>query len=136
MTETPFSTDIHVQFRDLDPMGHVNNVVFGWYLQEARADYFDDVIGLSLPDVPTVIASLSIEYRAAINHGDAVTVEVTVPRLGKTSIPMEYAIRTNDEVAATAESVMVAYDFDAEEPRPIPDNWRTAIEANEGLDGS
>lgn len=136
MTDAPFTTDIHVQFRDLDPLGHVNNVVYGWYLQEARADYFSDVLGLSLPEEPTVIASLSLDYAYAIEHGDDVTVEVRIPRLGTTSIPMEYEIRANGAAAATAESVMVAYDFDADEPRPIPDDWRSAIGAFEGLEES
>jgi acyl-CoA thioester hydrolase len=34
---------VQVRFRDLDPLGHVNNSVFFVYLEEARSYYFDQL---------------------------------------------------------------------------------------------
>ncbi len=131
--EHPFTTSIPVQYRDLDPMGHVNNAVYGTYLEEARIAYVEQLLGLDLSAVGSVVASLSIDYAQPIVHGETVTVEVTVPRLGTSSIPMAYELRVDGDVVAEATSVQVLYDLETETPREIPDEWREEIESFEGL---
>lgn len=129
-----YLVDLAVRFRDIDAMGHVNNAVYATYLEHARARYFRDVVGASLVDADTVLAHLSLDYRAPIDLEDeTVTVALTVPRLGTSSIPMEYELLVGDEVAATAESVQVVFDRETGTSRPIPEDWRAAIEADQGL---
>jgi acyl-CoA thioester hydrolase len=128
--EYEFSTEFRVRFRDIDAMDHVNNAVYSTYLEQARADYFREVVGISLAGVDTVLASLSIDFRAPIDPDDRVTVHLTVSSLGTSSITMAYEVRRGDgAVAATAETVQVVYDRESESSRPIPDAWRDAIEA-------
>ncbi len=125
-----FETEVQVRFRDVDAMGHVNNAVYATYLEEARAAYFREVIGENLSTVDSVLASLSIDFHAPVEPGDRITVAVSVPDLGESSIPMEYEIRTDDgTLAATGETVQVAYDRENGASRPIPDAWREAIES-------
>ncbi|MEF8812360.1 MAG: hypothetical protein V5A55_00855 [Halovenus sp.] len=59
------------------------------------------------------------------------TVAVRAGELGTTSVPLHYAIRTGNGLAATGEILMTTYDRDEGEPRPIPEAWRDAIEAYE-----
>ena len=128
--EHEFETTIPVRFRDIDAMGHVNNAVYATYLEQARADFFREVVDEGLTEVETVLASLTIEFRQPITADQTITVGLSIPELGKTSIPMECEIRREDgTVAATAETVQVAYDSEAESSRPIPAAWREAIEA-------
>ncbi|WP_096389670.1 acyl-CoA thioesterase [Halopenitus persicus] len=123
-----FTTEIAVRFRDVDSMGHVNNAVYATYLEQARAAYFREVLGRDLSAVETVLASLSIDYRAPIDLDDeAVTVEIGVPEIGTASVPMTYTIATDAGVAAEAESVQVSYDADAGESVPLPKDWRSTI---------
>jgi acyl-CoA thioester hydrolase len=133
MTDYSFLADVNVRFRDIDAMGHVNNAVYATYLEEARTAYFDEVLDASLADVQTVLANLSLEFRRPIELDNDVTVAVRVPELGESSVPMEYEVRADGEVAATGEAVQVAVDGDTGESRPIPDAWREKIEAFEGL---
>jgi acyl-CoA thioester hydrolase len=133
MTDYSFLADVNVRFRDIDAMGHVNNAVYATYLEEARTTYFDEVLDASLADVQTVLANLSLEFRRPIELDNDVTVAVRVPELGESSVPMEYEVRADGEVAATGEAVQVAVDGDTGESRPIPDAWREKIEAFEGL---
>ena len=127
--EYEFRTTIPVRFRDIDAMGHVNNAVYATYLEQARADYYREIIGESLTDVNTVLASLAIDFQCPIAPDQTVTVGLSVPELGESSIPMEYEIRREDStVAATAETVQVAYDPETERSSPIPTAWRDAIE--------
>ena len=128
--EYEFETEVQVRYRDVDEMGHVNNAVYATYLEQARTAYFREVIGTSLAETSIVLASLSIDFRNSIKLGDEVTVALSVPKLGDSSIPMEYEIRLADgAVAATGETVQVAFDREERASRPIPEEWREAIEA-------
>ncbi|WP_049980482.1 acyl-CoA thioesterase [Halolamina rubra] len=124
-----YETTLDVRFRDIDAMGHVNNAVYATYAEQARADYFDDVLDQDLSAVSSVLARIEIDYHRPIELDDGpVTVAVSVPRLGESSLPMGYEIRTADgELAASIESVQVAYDRDAGESVPLPDAWRETI---------
>ena len=127
--EYEFRTTISVRFRDIDAMGHVNNAVYATYLEQARADYYREIIGESLAEVNTVLASLTIDFRRPIAPDQTVTVGLSVSELGESSIPMEYEIRREDgTVAATAETVQVAYDPETKRSSPLPTAWRDAIE--------
>jgi len=128
----PFTTTVPVRYRDLDPLGHVNNVVHASYMEEGRVDYFKSLLGVDLATVDTVVASQSIDYRTPIELGDEVVVEVRVEDLGTTSLPTEYELRVDESVVATGSVVQVVYDGEAGEPKPIPDGWRSTIEAFEG----
>jgi acyl-CoA thioester hydrolase len=133
MTDYSFVADVDVRFRDIDAMGHVNNAVYATYLEEARTAYFDEVLDASLADVQTVLANVALEFRRPVELGDDVTVAVRVPELGRSSIPMEYEVRADGEVAATGEAVQVAVDGETGESRPIPEAGREKIESFEGL---
>jgi acyl-CoA thioester hydrolase len=128
MSDFPFTADIQIRYRDLDTQNHVNNAVYGTYLEQARAAYIEHTLGESLDQCQVVLAHISIDYRAPVTLADeSVTVAVRVCDLGESSIPMEYEIRTGSGVAATAESVMVATDENGDS-RAIPEEWRDTIE--------
>lgn len=127
----PFTTEIPVRYRDLDPEGHVNNAVYGTYIEQARTAYIDTVFDTSVEECDVVIAHLSIDYRQPVVLSDesvAVTVRADDP--GRSSIPMEYELRTTNGVAATGESVMVTVD-ESGDPRSIPEDWRDRITSYE-----
>lgn len=133
MTDYTYEVDVDVRFRDLDPMGHVNNAVYASYLEHARTAYFEDVLDVPLPEVDTVLAHLELDFRRAVELRDDVTVATRVPSLGESSVTMEYAVRADGATAATGETVQVAVD-DAGSPRPLPDAWRERIRSFEGLE--
>lgn len=134
MSEYSHTLEFELRYRDLDPMGHVNNAVYVTYLEHARAAYFRDVIGITLDSIDSVLATVTVDYRAPIElSADTATIKTRVPELGTSSIPMEYAISAAGELAATAETVQVVIDGETEQSRPIPEDWRETIEAYEGF---
>lgn len=130
-----FETTIDVRYRDIDAMGHVNNAVYASYLEQARIDYFSDLLGVDLSAVGAVLATLSIDYEQSVELADGeVTVALDVPEIGDSSLPMEYELFGPDgERVATAETVQVAFDKETQEPTSIPDEWRTEIESYHDL---
>jgi len=132
MDEYEFVTDVEVRYRDLDPMGHVNNAVYLTYLETARIRYLQAVLDGGLQAGSIVVANVDIDFRAPIRRNqDAVTVGVRPAEIGTTSVTLEYEIRAGDRTAAVAESTFVSYDADAGEPTPVPDDWRAAIGASD-----
>lgn len=125
--DRPFAFDaaIPIRYRDLDPLNHVNNAVYGTYLEVTRFEYFDEVLGVPFEDREMVLANVGIDFRCPITLDDArVRVECGVLELGDASFRMGYRVYAGDEPdpAAIAESVQVVWDGEA--ARPIPEAWR------------
>ncbi|WP_254538527.1 acyl-CoA thioesterase [Halomarina litorea] len=127
--DDPFVTTIQVRFKDIDAMDHVNSAVYFTYLEQARAAFYDEVIGERLDHVDTVIVSQELTYHAPVELGAEVRVELTIDGMGESSLPMSYEVYGDGELAATGESVQVAYDREAGTSTPIPEVWRERIES-------
>lgn len=130
MSEYAYEVAVDVRLRDVDFMGHVNNAIYATYLEEAREAYFRDVVGRSLVDLDTVLASLDIEYKTPIDAEQTVTIGLDVTDLGDSSIPMGYEIRAGGERAATARSVQVFVDRKSGAARSIPQELRNRLESD------
>lgn len=126
--ESAFAVPIQVRFRDIDSMGHVNNAVYASYLEQARAEFYAQVVGERLHDVPTVLVTQRVDYRRPVEWGDDVRVDLVVDGLGRSSVPMRYAVRTGETVAAVASTVQVVVDEDGDSA-PVPEAWRERIAA-------
>jgi acyl-CoA thioester hydrolase len=126
---TVLITQVHPRYSDLDPQGHVNNVVFLDYLQEARIRVFTQVNYAKIMNVSQVMVHQSIDFRRPIFYStEPLIIETWVSSVGNTSYRMKYRILTEaGEVAAEAESVMVCFDND--KAIPIPDSLRSALQS-------
>jgi acyl-CoA thioester hydrolase len=123
------TVDIEIRFRDLDPMQHVNNALYVTYLEQARARFYEEVVGIPLAEIDTVLADLQVSYEQAIEGIGSVVVAMDVEELGTASIPMHYEIRSPDGETryATAETVQVYFDPDTGNSKPIPDEYRSRL---------
>jgi len=134
---TDFETTATVRYADLDTYGHANNAVYATLLEEARIDYFEEVLGVGREvsglegETGTVLANLELSFERPLRETGDVTVALGVPELGTSSIPFEYEIRADGETVATGETTLVVIDRESGEPRPIPDAWRERIESGE-----
>lgn len=127
-----FDVEIPIRYRDLDPLNHVNNAVYGTYLEAARFEYFDEVLGVPFEDREMVLASVEMDFRRPITLADErARVECGVLELGDASFRMGYRVYAGgaSDSAASAESVQVAWD--GEGSRPIPETWRDRFRAFE-----
>jgi acyl-CoA thioester hydrolase len=127
-----YEIEMTVRYRDIDEMGHVNNAVYATYMEQARVQFIEDVVDEPMMDVGGVVADLQIDFERPISWGQEVTVAVRAGELGTSSIPLQYEIRADGDIAATGETMMVTFDREAETSRPIPDAWREKIEEHEG----
>lgn len=121
-----FETTVPVRYRDLDPMGHVNNAVYATYFEEVRTAFFREEVGIDLADSRAALASLSIEFRAPIEGTGAVRAVLDVTDVGTTSLTFGYELHYEGDLVAEGETVQVAIGEDG--PEPLPDAVRAAAE--------
>ena len=130
MSSGDFVHEERVRFRDLDPMGHVNNAVFLTYLEQARVAFFSEMgAATGLEDMNIIVARVEIDFKAPVRLGQEVEVSVRASRFGTKSFDLDYELRVEGELVAVAKSIQVAYDYDRREAVPVPAHWREKLSA-------
>ena len=128
MSSGDFVHEERVRFRDLDPMGHVNNAVFLTFLEQARVAFFSEMgAATGLEDMNMVVARVEIDFKAPVRLGQEVAISVRASRFGTKSFDLDYELRVDGELVAVAKSVQVAYDYNLREPVPVPAEWREKL---------
>ena len=116
----PFEVPIQVRFRDLDPMGHVNNAVYGTFFEMGREAFFRKVFAVTeATDFEFILARLEVDYRRPARYDDALVLGLRVSAAGTTSFTFEYLLRCGEEVVAEGRSVQVCFDYAAGKKKPL-----------------
>ncbi len=122
---------IPLRWADFDALGHVNNVTYFEYMQDARVALIHDFGAdkSSLKEIGHLVARNEIDYLKHINMSDLqVTVDLWISRFGGASYDVQYEILDQaGEVCARAKSVMVTVDMATEAVMRIPDAVRESM---------
>jgi len=122
-----------LRWSDMDAFGHVNNVPFLTYLEEARVDLLFVHLGSEAAAQKlasgVVVARHEIDYTAPLTfRPEPVAIDVWVTKLGTSSFTLAYEVKDDDgPVYARAATVMVPYDVKAERPRRVSEDERDAL---------
>lgn len=118
-----------IRFADIDALNHVNHAVMLTYCETVRCDWFAANGWPSMADLPFIIASAHVEYKAPIPKAAALEVAMTVPKVGTKSWEFDYALRDGKAgtLFATARTVQVAYDYKAGRTQEIPAGLRDLL---------
>ena len=125
-------TPIQKRFSDIDPFQHVNNVSQQMYFDVGKMEYYEKILGAEvlLADLRILTVSTSTSYTGQVRMHDPVCVTTTCERVGTKSLTLLQRIVADDgTVRSQSRSVMVAFDFEAQQSVPVPDAWRRALEA-------
>jgi acyl-CoA thioester hydrolase len=132
MTDFAFTHRETARFRDLDPMGHVNNAVYLTWIETARIEFLRRLGTFDEPDtggMAMILARVEVDFRSAVGFGEEIEIAVRTSRLGTKSFDLEYELRAGDRVVAHARTVLVAYDYNRNETKEIPEEWRQRLAA-------
>ena len=120
-----------MRWSDMDAYGHVNNVVFLRYLEEARIDLLLTAAGprgRAMLDDGIVVVRHEIDYRRPLVHRkEPIPVVTWVDEIKNSSFTVAYVIaeRVDDEelVYVEARTVLVLIDLETGRPRRVgPDD--------------
>jgi acyl-CoA thioester hydrolase len=113
-----------VRFRDCDSLGHVNNAVYLTYLEETRVALREH-LGLTWTEM--ILARCEIDFRDQVSVGEEVEVTMWPTRVGNKSFDLSYELKVGDRLVAEAKTVLVAFDYERNESRPLPEPWRKLL---------
>ena len=121
---------VYRRFSDLDPLGHVNNVAYHDYLQEARMGLIGDLDAVVSDDFAQIVVSQEIRHRKPLGHSpEPVSIEVAITSMARTSYTITYRILDEDgDVAAEATTLMAVVDPASGRPIRIPDRLMARLE--------
>lgn len=112
-----------LRWSDMDAFGHVNNVVYLRYLEEARVDFIWRLApggGSEAFTGGVVVARHEISYLKPLVHRHApVTIELWVKETGAAFITLAYEVKDEDTVYARASTTIVPYDLERGRPRRL-----------------
>lgn len=129
-----------MRWSDMDAYGHVNNVTFLTYLEEARVDLLLNSAsdgGAYMLSTGVVIARHEINYRSPLVHRvEPVPIELWANEVRASSFRLGYRVvdfaadgsDEQDVVYVEAESLLVPYDLTTNSVRRLSDGEREFLE--------
>jgi acyl-CoA thioester hydrolase len=132
LREYPHARAITTRWKDLDPYGHMNNVVQyelfdtivnAWLIERGALDIqHSPVIGL--------VVETGCNYFATLTYPEAVTAALRVAHIGRSSVRYEVALFAKGAASAAAQGhfVHVYCDRVTRKPLPLPAAVRQALE--------
>jgi acyl-CoA thioester hydrolase len=129
-----FTIPVEVRFRDLDAIGHVNNAVYLTYFESARIAYWFHVTGSSrVQELTMILARAEVDFRSQLGLGERLEVAVRCASMRRSSFVLAFEARAagDGRLVAECRKVMVSYDYEAKRSRPIPDELRRALRAQD-----
>ena len=122
-------TPVSLRFSDQDSMGHVNNVAYAAYVEQARVAFIDTFLrNRGDNGIDYILASVNIDYRREMHFPGTVDIGTRLLRIGNKSITTGYGLFKDGENVATAGSVNVFFDTGSGKTVPLPDNLRKILE--------
>lgn len=123
--------DLQVRFSDVDVYGHVNNVKYFEFFQEARIDFMSTLWADApedAPRVPMVLARVDVDYRVPVLFRlEPYRVASWISQVGTSSFVVEGEIRDGGTVLAKARTVMVTFDPETQCAAPAPAAYRDVL---------
>lgn len=137
--EFKFAQGIELRFVDVDALGHVNNANYLTYLEQGRIGYLNEVLGkeVKYEEKGIILAHVAIDFKIPAVFGDRIEVLTRCSRLGNKSFDLTCSIvklvgSAKIEVSA-AHTVLVCFDYEAQQSIPLPQAWIERFTAFEGL---
>ena len=121
---------MRIRWGDMDALGHVNNVTYFRYMEQARIGFFEKALaGRLWVDVGLVIANATCEFKRALTYPGDIEVSVFVETPGASSLKTFYEIcmRGDPKPYTEGSAVVVFVDPRSHKPTRIPQAVRDRL---------
>jgi len=122
-----FSTTIAIRITDVNYGGHVGNDSLLSIIQEARLQFFKkySYSETNIEGLGTIMADVSIEYKAEIFYGDVLEISVAIDGISRVGFDLFYLIekKSNNSkiLVAKAKTGIICFDYTARKVVSFPD---------------
>ena len=128
----PFVSEVEVRFRHCDPAGIVFYPRYFEMINDFVEEWFDKGMGLPFHalhverHIGTPMASVQCDFTAPSRHGDQIVLDITIQKLGRSSMILKTVALAGAETRFVADHVLVCID-DQGRPRPWPAPVRKTV---------
>ncbi|MGL5938255.1 MAG: acyl-CoA thioesterase [Phocaeicola sp.] len=126
---------IQLRFNDVDKFGHVNNTVYFSFYDLGKTEYFTKVCpGLDWEKDGIVVVHIEANFVSQIYGIEPIAVQTAITEIGTKSFRLSQRVIdvSTQEVKCICSSVMVAFDLEKRESKPLEEEWIASISAFEG----
>ena len=126
-----------VAWADMDSFGHVNNVVYFRYFENARVEYLQRLRWFETTKVTgigPIVASTQARFRRAVAFPDTLLVGVRLTAMSEDRFTLEQVCVSEKlgDVTTQGDCVVVSFDYRAGGKVPLPAEIRRGIQELEG----
>lgn len=123
---------VKIRWGDMDAFGHVNNIEYFRYMEQARLDWVEALVGQTGPlqDQGPVIVTASCTFLLPLTYPGEVTVHMYVSSPGRSSIETFYELWQDDLKYADGAAKMVWIDQKSKRSTAWSPQLLRAIEAS------
>lgn len=126
-----FTHSIRVRYSECDPQGVVFNANYLSYFDVAITELWRERLGgyqeLLAAGVDSVVAEAGVRYLVPVRYDDVIELEVSVVKVGNTSLVTGHRIIRGGEVCAEGSVRYVFIATATSRPTPIPDRVRELL---------
>lgn len=111
-----------VHWGDMDALGHVNNVIYFQYLEQARLEMMEALGGfprLFDEQIGMVVADARCRYKAPVVYPDTLHIGIRVQFETETRMRLSYALFSAQLGRVVAEAETVQYTVSPQSGRPV-----------------
>lgn len=136
--ESPYCIKLEVSWGEMDALGHVNNIIYLRWFENARFHYFERVgvrASHEAAGIGPILARSDCEYLAKVEFPDTVWVSTRVVRIGNSSFEMENRAysEAGNCLCARGMATLVMVDYNQQgKPVRVPEDVRAGMRAFEG----
>lgn len=122
--------EVNVRFCETDLLGHVNNNNFFVYMEDARIRFFND-LNLVGNDWNFILASTKCDFIKQVYFNQTLLIRSHVGKIGNSSFHLEQEMFEKDsgELVAKGLSVVVQFDFEHQQSKPLSQEMRESLES-------
>mgnify|MGYP006340063529 FL=1 len=127
-------TPIQKRFNDMDCFQHINNVCQQMYFDVAKSEFLAATLqgDAKVDRMRVLTVATNTSYMAQVRFDDDTYVTTECESIGNKSFTLLQRIYdrregANPTIKTESRSVMVAFDFEAQESVVVPDEWRERL---------
>lgn len=125
----PFRFETRIRFIDTDASGRIHYTAMFRYFESAEIEFlrslgvsYDSRSGYNLPRV-----HVECDFMRVIGHDDLITIEISLTRLGRSSIHFGFRALKAGELAAKGVVVVACADSQSKSSVPMPEALRARL---------
>ncbi|MGH2318980.1 acyl-CoA thioesterase [Planococcus sp. SE5232] len=122
---------VKVRFSETDALGHISNISYFIYLEEARTEFFADLgFGRDINNWKIILASASCDFVSQGYYNQKLVVQTAVSRIGNSSFQVVHEIKDAEsgELVAKGQASAVHFNFKTQKSEVLPEANRQLLE--------